>query len=80
MMVDKKSKEYKQGFADGCKRGYANCRKEMAFEGKIVIRKAYWIMRKDGWYCSNCLTKHNQAHDDFCCKCGFKMSEEADLG
>lgn len=41
-------------------------------------RHAYWIMTKAGWACSNCRTPHKQAHDDYCCKCGCKMSEEAD--
>ena len=62
-----RSNEYKLGYYAGYK------------QGKRAVRpRAYWIMRKDGWYCSNCNTKHEQEHDDFCCKCGSEMSEEAD--
>ena len=68
-----KSPEYKVGFKDGFNAGYGRGRADALKYGN-----AYWIMRKDGWYCSNCNTKHNQANDDFCCKCGCKMSEEAD--
>ena len=69
------SSDYKRGYNSGYSKGYDAGRKA---ENKKPepIRKSYWIMRKDGWYCNNCLTKHEQAHDDFCCKCGRKMSEE----
>ena len=41
--------------------------------------RAYWLVRNGNWYCSACDTKYEQAHADFCCKCGSKMSEEAYL-
>lgn len=63
--------DYKNGYWAGYKAGTQRSE-------KIKPTKAYWIMRKGGWYCSNCNTKHEQAHDDYCCKCGCKMSEEAD--
>lgn len=68
----KKSSDYENGYHAGYKAGVKSTGR------KVESIRANWIMRKDGWYCSNCLTKHEQAHDDYCCKCGRKMSEEAD--
>lgn len=67
-----KSPDYWAGYSAGYQKGKFEINKH------LPKSKAYWIMRKDGWYCSNCKTKHEQAHDEFCCKCGAEMSEEAD--
>lgn len=72
-----KSPEYRKGYESGYRKGYLAGQK-IKKESEPVVKKAYWIMRKDGWHCSNCLTKHDQAHNNFCCMCGRKMSEEAD--
>lgn len=69
-----KSPDYKKGFKEGFNAGYTRGRGD----GARHDNKAYWIMRKDGWYCSGCNTKNEQKYNDFCCKCGSKMSEEAD--
>ena len=66
--TEDRSPDYKAGY----KAGYTKGKREL-----MKVRTANWIMKKDGWYCSDCGTKHDQAHDDFCCKCGAKMSEEA---
>lgn len=68
-----KSADYKEGYKNGFNAGYTRGRGDATRFDNL----AHWIMRKDGWYCSNCGTKNEQKHDDFCCKCGFKMSEEA---
>lgn len=69
---DVNSSDYKAGYRAGYQNG-------ARYREKANPSKAYWIVRKDGWYCSNCYTKNEQKHDDFCCKCGYKMSEEAVL-
>lgn len=66
------SPEYKLGYKNGFNSGYARGRGDAARHDN----KAYWIMRGDDWYCSNCDTKYNQAHDDYCCKCGAMMDKE----
>jgi hypothetical protein len=72
--IDTNSPDYKAGYKAGKKDAVINRRN---FPENYP--RAYWIVRKDGWYCSACDTKYEQAHSDFCCKCGAKMSEEADV-
>lgn len=72
--TEEKSPDYEAGYKAGYKAGHKKGRNGI----KVLSPKAYWIMRKDGWYCSGCSTKNEQKHNDFCCKCGAKMSEEAD--
>lgn len=60
----KQSPEYKEGYSAGYRAG----RKKIAAK-----ERAEWIMDKSGWYCSKCKTKHNQGHENYCCKCGAKM-------
>lgn len=62
---------YRKGYAEGFNLGYAKGKSDTLKKGT-----AYWIMTKNGWVCSNCGTKHRQAHDDFCCKCGSYMNPE----
>lgn len=69
--VNINSPTYKKGYDAGYWAGQQAVKAE-------YDRQAYWIMTKAGWVCSNCRTPHKQAHDDYCCKCGCKMSEEAD--
>lgn len=68
------SPDYKRGHKDGFNAGYNRGRGDAArhdFDAK-------WILRKGDWYCSNCGTKNEQKHEDYCCKCGARMSKEAD--
>lgn len=69
--TEDKSPDYEAGYQAGYKAGMRGSGR------KVEPKTSYWIMRKDGWYCFNCNTKHEQVHDDYCCKCGRKMSEEA---
>lgn len=69
--IDKKSPDYKNGYFAGYKAA------TKATGRKVEPKVSHWVMRKDGWYCFNCGTKYEQAHDNYCCKCGRKMSEEA---
>ena len=74
--ANKNSFDYRVGYNHGFKEG-----KRSALLGKRYIAqgypKAYWFVKNGNWYCSGCGTKYEQAHNDFCCKCGCKMSEEA---
>ena len=65
---EKRSPEYLKGYNSGF---MAGC------NSKSI--KAKWILKKGDCYCSNCGTKNEQAHEEYCCKCGALMSEEADL-
>ena len=71
-----RSADYKAGYSAGYNAGL-KADKTPRPKG-YTNKTANWVMRKGDWYCSNCNTKHEQAHDDFCCKCGYKMDEEAD--
>ena len=84
--IDKDSPEYatyRKGYLSGYKVGYAKGRgwqgnpnkRTKANQRKIGI--ANWVLKGLRWYCSNCGTEFDQAHTDFCCKCGHKMSDEA---
>lgn len=64
MSINKSSPEYKKGY----QAGYS--------ASKLT---SYWVIRNGEWYCKYCGTLHNQGHDNYCCKCGAKMSEEAEL-
>ena len=72
-VVNTNSPDYKAGYKAG-KRDAVLTRRNFPSN----YPRAYWVVKKDGWYCSCCDTKNEQAHEDFCCKCGSKMSEEAE--
>jgi hypothetical protein len=72
-----KPREKTPDYRAGYKAGYIKGKREAEIVRVVAdVKKASWIMDKNGWHCSNCGTKHNQAHDEFCCKCGAKMNEE----
>lgn len=65
---------YNHGYKAGYRAGYNKGRNDTKVSES---KKAYLYVKRYDWYCSNCHTKHEQAHSDFCCKCGAEMSEEA---
>lgn len=67
--------DYNLGFKEGFNSGYSRGRGDAARHDFDAI----WIYVNGNWYCSRCDTKHEQKHDDFCCKCGARMNtQEAD--
>ena len=65
--------EYKSGYSAGYSTGYSI---GVANGARYDNLKARWRYVKGEWFCSNCGTKHEQKHDEYCCKCGAKMDEE----
>lgn len=72
MTLAEESPDYRRGYHSGYEKG-----KYAVRHGANVDYN--WVFKGNDWYCSNCGTKYEQAHADYCCKCGGKMSEEADL-
>lgn len=77
-----KSPDFRKGYKMGYKAGYMRAQRKLESPNPhpqmYEVLKANWVLRKGNWYCSNCDTKNEQAHNEFCCKCGAEMSEEAD--
>ena len=74
--INENSSDYKIGY----KAGYIQGKRDAIAKRKNFPNeypRAYWIMRKGDWYCSCCDTKNEQKYENFCCKCGCKMSLEA---
>lgn len=67
-----KSKDYQLGYTSGYKAGLRK-------RSEAAPTRARWVWNpKTGeWHCSSCFTQFDQAHDNYCCKCGKKMSEES---
>lgn len=69
------SEDYQAGYHAGYKCGlYARKRLKLEATGRWI-----WDPKSGEWHCSSCGTEFDQAHEEYCCKCGTKMSGEADI-